>query len=121
MLPTPSALFSCLALTAMASATPVIRVTSPAPSQVSSPVHYLASATSPGCARGIAALRIYLAPHLAALTVHSSTLDAELPLSPGNYNTVVQAWDNCGGIAKAPVNSRSRQPDWSRAISISHH
>ena len=104
MLPTPSALFSCLALTAMASATPVIRVTSPAPFQVSSPVHYVASATSPGCAKGIAALRIYLAPHLAALTVHSSTLDAELPLSPGNYNTVVQAWDNCGGIAKAPIN-----------------
>ena len=53
MFPTPSALFSCLALTAMASATPVIRVTSPAPFQVSSPVHYVASATSPGCAKGI--------------------------------------------------------------------
>ena len=27
-----------------------------------------------------------------------------MPLSPGNYSTVVQAWDNCGTVAKASVN-----------------
>ena len=31
-------------------------------------------------------------------------MDTFLTLSPGTYNTVVQAWDNCGGVAKAAVN-----------------
>ena len=95
-----------LVLIAMASAsTPVVSVTSPVnPSHVSSPVHYVASASSPGCSKGIAAMRIYLAPHISAFTVQSNTVDVKLTLSPGNYTTVVQAWDNCGGVAKTPVN-----------------
>jgi hypothetical protein len=36
--------------------------------------------------------------------VASDHLDAEITLSPGNFNTVVEAWDNCGGVAKTSVN-----------------
>lgn len=33
-----------------------------------------------------------------------STLNTWLSLSPGSYDTVVQAWDNCGGAEKASIN-----------------
>ena len=122
MLPTPSALFSCLALTAMASATPVIRVMSPAPSQVSSPVHYVASATSPGCAKGIAALRIYLAPHLAAF-------DRPLQHSRCRVATIARKLQHRGS-SLGQLRGHSQDPGQlhgrgnriaSRAVSISHH
>jgi len=87
------------------SAAQVVVVSSPANnSKVSSPVHYVASATSPQCSKGIAAMRIYIADHVSAYNVKSDSLDTLLPLSPGAYNTVVQAWDNCGGVGKAAVN-----------------
>src|SRR5215470_4426379 len=82
-------------------ATPIVVVTSPANnSQVFSPVHYVASATSSGCSKGIAAIRIYLAPHVSAYAATSNRLDRYQPLTPGAYDTVVQAWDNCGGVGK---------------------
>ena len=85
--------------------TPVVAVSSPANnSQVSSPVHYVASAISPQCRRGISAIRIYIAPYLAAYTINSNSLDTLLTLSPGTYKTVVQAWDNCGGVGKTSVD-----------------
>lgn len=84
--------------------TPVVSVTSPTNgSSVKSPVHYVASASSSACSKGIAAMRIYSAPGVNAYTVDSSTLDIAISLAPGTYNTVVQAWDNCGGVGKAPV------------------
>jgi hypothetical protein len=82
-----------------------IAVSSPANnSQLSSPVHYVASATSPQCAMGIAAMRIYLAPHIVAYNAKSSSIDTKLSLTPGNYKTVVQAWDNCGNVKKTALN-----------------
>ena len=105
--------FSCLAFvsclialfSASASATtPVVAVSSPGSgSQQSSPINYVASATSPQCAKGIAAMRIYTAPGVSAYTVDANELNTEITLSPGTYNTVVQAWDNCGGVGKTPV------------------
>lgn len=73
-------------------------------SQIASPVHYIASATSPQCSKGVTDMRIYLAPHVADYNVHSSALDTHLSLTPGTYKTVVQAWDACGGVTKIPVN-----------------
>jgi polyvinyl alcohol dehydrogenase (cytochrome) len=85
-------------------AVPVVTVTSPANnSQVASPVDYVSSAASPTCAKGIAAIRIYTAPYVSAYTVDSSQLNTNISLSPGTYQTVVQAWDNCGGVGKTPV------------------
>ncbi len=72
---------------------------------VSSPVRFAASATAaPSCTKGIAAMRIYTAPGVAAYTVNAASLDTSLTLAPGSYNTVVQAWDNCGSVYKTPVS-----------------
>lgn len=85
--------------------TPVVTVTSPTNgSQDSSPVNFTASASSPDCSAGIAAMRIYTAPGDGAYTTDSNHLDVNLSLAAGTYNTVVQAWDNCGGVGKTPVN-----------------
>jgi hypothetical protein len=70
---------------------------------VTSRVHYVASAQAPACSSGIAAMRIYKAPNVAVYTVKGSSLDTYISLAPGSYNTVVQAWDNCGGVYKTPV------------------
>ena len=90
--------------TAASATTPVVTVTLPTNnSTVPSQVHYVATASSPQCAKGIAAMRIYSAPSVGAYTVNSNSLDTNITLSPGTYNTVVQAWDNCGGVGKTPV------------------
>lgn len=82
-----------------------VRVNSPQNnSQIASPVHYVASATSPHCSKGITDMRIYLAPHVAAYNVNSSAIDTNLQLTPGTYKTTVQAFDACGGVSKTPVN-----------------
>ena len=80
-------------------------------SSLSSPVQYVASASSPNCPKGIVDMRIYIAPHIVAYNVQSSSLDTHLPLAPGNYKTVVQTWDGCGGVSKTPVNFTVTAPN----------
>jgi hypothetical protein len=81
-----------------------VHVSAPANnSAVSSPVHYAATAST-SCGKGVAAIGIYTGAGLLAFTGNGPTLDTNLNLSPGAYNTVVQEWDNCGGFAKTPVN-----------------
>ena len=93
-----------LVLCWLSSMAQVVAVSSPAnDSQVSSPVHYVASASSPRCSKGIAAMRIYIADHVAAYNVKADSIDTLLPLSPGKYDTTVQAWDHCGGVGKTAV------------------
>jgi 6-phosphogluconolactonase len=85
--------------------TPVVTVTSPRNgSQDGSPVNFTASASSPECSAGIAAMRIYTASGVDAYTVDSNSLNVSINLPLGSYNTVVQAWDNCGGVGKTTVN-----------------
>jgi len=84
--------------------TPVVKVTSPGSgSSVGSPVNYVASASTV-CAKGIAAMRIYTASGVNAYTINSNKLNTNINLPVGSYNTVVQAWDNCGGTGKTAVN-----------------
>lgn len=94
-----------VAAVASFSAAQVVTVNSPANnSQFSSPAHYVASATSPNCPQGIIGMRVYLAPQVVAYKVQSTSIDTQLTLTPGNYKTVVQAWDTCGGVGKTAVN-----------------
>jgi major membrane immunogen (membrane-anchored lipoprotein) len=80
-----------------------VTVTSPDNgASVSSPVHYSASATS-ACARGVAAVGIYTAPHERVYVVPGTSLDTNLSLSPGTYHTVVEEWDNCGKASTTPI------------------
>jgi 6-phosphogluconolactonase (cycloisomerase 2 family) len=90
----------CLALVAQ----PVVVVTSPVNgSSVNGPVNYVASAVSVDCPQGILAIRIYSAPYVEAFTGAGGNIDTYINLQPGTYNTVVQAWDNCGNVGKTDV------------------
>jgi hypothetical protein len=71
-------------------------------STVSSTVQYVASANS-SCSKGVSAIGIYTAPGQLAYTSQGAQLNTTLTLKPGVYDTVVQAWDNCGGSSRAPV------------------
>ena len=71
-------------------------------SQVSTTVQYVASATTT-CAAGVSAVGIYSAPGVLAYSTNGSSLNTQLSLSPGDYNTVVQEWDNCDGASSTPV------------------
>jgi hypothetical protein len=48
-------------------------------------------------------MRVYPAYHDSAYTVAGGQLNTYINLTPGTYNTVVVAWDNCGGVGKADV------------------
>lgn len=86
-----------------------VYVTSPTAATVSaagtssgtSPVHFVATATSPACAKGVAGMGIYTAPSTLAYRVTGAALDTNLSLSAGNYSIAVQEWDNCGWSSKA--------------------
>jgi len=96
--------YVCLFATLATSAFAGVTVTSPSNgAQVSSPVHFVATAQSPDCSKGVAAMGIYTAPYQLAYTVNGSKLDTYLTLSAGTYNTVVQEWDNCGWSASTPI------------------
>jgi len=80
-----------------------VHVTSPANnSTVSSPVNYVATATT-NCPQGVASMGIYTAPNKLAYVGNGSSLNTSLSLSPGTYNTVVEEWDKCGGASSTPI------------------
>lgn len=82
---------------------PVI-VNSPPNGQITTrPLHYVASATT-ACATGVAAIGVYTAPGVLQYWQPGSQLDTTFSLPAGAYNTIVQAWDNCGGAAKTPIS-----------------
>jgi hypothetical protein len=97
--------FAALCLIAALASSAFAGVTVKAPtnnSTVSTTVQYVATATT-SCARGVAAMGIYTAPYVLAYKVNGASLNTLLTLSPGTYNTVVQAWDNCGASSKTPI------------------
>ncbi len=70
---------------------------------VTSPVHYVASAATNTCAKGVAAMGIYV-NNVLTYVVYSSQLDTTLALNPGAQHTVVEEWDYCGGAAFTTIN-----------------
>src|ERR1700730_9556166 len=66
-----------------------------------SPVHFVATANSPACSKGVSHIGIYTTPNSLAYTVNASSLDTNLALNAGTYNVAVQEWDNCGWSSKA--------------------
>ncbi|MGO9337361.1 MAG: Ig-like domain-containing protein [Terracidiphilus sp.] len=80
-----------------------IHVTSPANnSAVSSPVNYVATATS-SCTNGVASMGIYVNGQLTYVE-DGASLNAQLSLGPGSQQTVVEEWDRCGGASYTPIN-----------------
>lgn len=98
--------FPLLAVASVAvAATPTVTILSPkVGSDSGSPVFYEAYATSATCASGINSMRIYSAPGVDAFSIYGAHIETFLPLSAGTYSTVVQAWDNCGGVGKATID-----------------
>lgn len=78
-------------------------------SNVSTSVQYVAKATT-GCSKGVSAIGVYSAPGNLAYSTNGANLNADLTFSPGDYQTVVQAWDNCGGVSQTPVTIHVASP-----------
>jgi len=78
-------------------------VTAPANnSSVGTSVNYVATATT-NCSLGVASMGVYTAPSQLAYVVSGASLNTNLSLSPGTYNTTVEEWDKCGGAATTPI------------------
>jgi hypothetical protein len=76
-----------------------VAVQSPSSTSVSSPVHFVATATS---AQPITAMRIYV-DGISVFNNTSSSLDTSLTISPGQHTAVVQAWDSIGTVFKNTI------------------
>jgi hypothetical protein len=80
-----------------------VYVTAPANhSTVSSPTNFAATATTT-CSLGVASMGIYTAPNKLAYVTNGASLNTNLTLSAGTYNTTVEEWDKCGGAATTPI------------------
>ena len=80
-----------------------VAITSPINGQtVSSPVQYVATATTTTCSKGVAAMGIYV-DNVLKYTVKGTSLSTTLALSPGSYQTVVEEWDYCGGASYTKI------------------
>lgn len=92
-------IFNWIVLAVLMSTTPVfanVDVSTPSNGATVGPsVHYVASGSANGCAKGVAAMGIYIDNHL-TYTVHGASLNHSLSFQPGRYHTVVEEWDYCG-------------------------
>jgi phospholipase C len=96
--PLPLALLLAFASSAFAAVT----VSTPANgSTVTSPVHYVASASTT-CSSGVAAMGVWINNSL-IYKVNGNSLSTGIALNPGSYSTVVQEWDHCGGASHADI------------------
>ena len=80
-----------------------VTVSSPTPNTtVSSPVHYVASASTT-CAEGVASIGIYV-NNQKVYVVNGNTLNTTLSIANGDTHSVVEEWDKCGGASTETVN-----------------
>jgi hypothetical protein len=93
--------FTSLTIT-VSSQTGVSVVSPPSNAKVGSPVNYVATAGTTTCSKGVASMGIYV-NNVLQYVVGGATLNTQLSLSAGTYNTVVEEWDYCGGAAYTPV------------------
>jgi len=81
-----------------------VTVTSPSPgATVTSPVQYVASATTTTCSKGVASMGIYVNNSL-VYVVNAAQLNTTIALATGSEHTVVEEWDHCGGAAYTTIN-----------------
>ena len=82
----------------------VVTVSSPSSgATVVSPVHYVASAATTTCAKGVASMGIYVDNKL-IYVVSGTKLNTEIALSVGAQHTVVEEWDLCGGATFTTID-----------------
>jgi hypothetical protein len=73
-----------------------VTVQSPTSTSVTSPVHFVASASS---THPITAMRIYV-DGISVYLTNSASLDTWITIAAGQHTTVVQAWDSTGTVFK---------------------
>lgn len=84
-------------------AQPSLTVTSPINNAVvTSPANYIASASVPSCAAGVANIEVFVGGELAA-SQPGANLNTAVALGTGVQNTIVTENDNCGGSLSVPV------------------
>src|SRR5579872_805870 len=86
-----------------------VQITLPTANLFLSGVRYVATATTT-CPKGISSIGILSGPNNVMYSVKGAQLDTVLNLAPGDYQTVVQEWDNCNGTATAKVAVSIQQP-----------
>ena len=70
---------------------------------VSSPVSYVATASTTTCAKGVASMGIYVSNKL-VYVVDAAKMNTTLSLGAGAQHTVVEEWDHCGGASYTTRN-----------------
>jgi len=94
---------SLILLTFAAPAFATVTVISPTNAQtLTSPVHFLATATTSSCAKGVASVGVY-SDNTLIVVQNGTSLSANVPLTVGKHNTVVEEWDYCGGATFTPI------------------
>jgi phospholipase C len=92
--------FPCILLALLAFVTPAfatVNVTTPSNgATVTSPVQFVASASTTTCSKGVASMGIYINNQL-TYVVDSTTLNTSIALNAGSQQTTVEEWDYCGG------------------------
>lgn len=82
---------------------PGVSVSTPASgSTVASPVPIVASATT-GCSKGVSSMGVYVDGNR-VYVVNGHSMNAQIPMSEGTHNTVVEEWDGCGGAASQQLS-----------------
>jgi phospholipase C len=113
----------CLALlTVLAVATPALATVSVSTpvngSTVTSPVTYMATATTSTCATGVASMGIYVNNNL-IYVVNGAKLNTQISLAAGYQHTVVEEWDHCGGATYTTINLTVKSATSGPTVSIS--
>src|ERR1700756_1393481 len=81
-----------------------VTVTSPtAGALVPSPVHFVATATAPTCAKGVASMGIYV-NNVRVYAVKGAVLNTSITMANGPEHTTVEEWDNCSGATVAHID-----------------
>ena len=95
-----------------------VYVNTPAPgSTVTSPVTYVATATTTTCSKGVSTMGIYVNNQLTYVS-NGAQLNTSLTLNTGPQHTVVEEWDYCGGAAYTTVdlNVSAEKSIWGIAV-----
>jgi hypothetical protein len=94
----------CLFLMLATSAFANVYVSSPTNGSTdNSPVHYVATANTNTCSKGVASMGIYVDNNL-VYVVNGAKMDHDQSISSGKHHTVVEEWDYCGGATYTAVD-----------------
>ena len=73
---------------------------------VTSPVHFVASASGPQCSNGISAMRIYTAPGVAGYTANGAAIDTYLKMAKGTTTSSYKPGTIAGTCTRRHCRSR---------------